>query len=216
MGVSSAVLGLCVPQAQIVSIDSDLPVEAQNLLCLRKFHVSNKFTNLSFVAKLINYLGIADRFTLHQGYFSCCFPAQENHQKLTDNGIEIETSEIIGQRICEEYGPFEVVFLDADHRTAAVKSDLNLLFPYVLSGGIIILHDVGSDYWGEQVRSGVQDFLEQYRESKFQICPNRCKVFQPLALKTLHLRQRSPGSCANGCEGAYSTNSCFPTQMGSS
>ena len=169
VGVSSAVLGLCVPQAQIVCIDADLPVEAQNALCLRKFNIHNKSTNLDFVAKLINYLGIAERFTLHRGYFSCCFPHEEDRQKLINNGIDIKASEIIGQRICEEYGPFEVVFLDADHRTAAVKSDLELLFPYVVPGGIIILHDVGSDYWGEQVRSAVQDFLEQYPESKFHL-----------------------------------------------
>ena len=169
VGVSSAVLGLCVPDAQIVCIDSDLPVKAQNFLCLQKFNISNQSTNLDFVAKLINYLGIAERFTLHGGYFSCCFPEEEDRQTLTNNGIEIQTSEIIGQRICEEYGPFEVVFLDADHRTPAVKSDLELLFPYVVSGGIIILHDVGLDYWGEQVRSAVQEFLEQYPESKFHL-----------------------------------------------
>lgn len=79
--------------------------------------------------------------------------------------------EIVGQGICEEYGPFEVVFLDADHRRAAVKSDLEVLFPYVVPDGMIILHDVGLDYWGQEVRAGVQDFLEQhqYPQSKFQI-----------------------------------------------
>ncbi len=169
VGVSSAVLGLCVPQAQIVCIDSDLPVEAQDCLCLRKFKISNKLTNLDFVAKLINYLGIAERFALHRGYFSCCFPHEEDRQKLINNGINIQTREIIGQGICEKYGPFEVVFLDADHRKAAVKSDLKLLFPYVVSGGSIILHDVGSDYWGEQVRGAVQDFLAEYQHSQFQI-----------------------------------------------
>ena len=102
-------------------------------------------------------------------FFQECMLVSFLFSKLINNGIEIKTSEIIGQRVCEEYGPFEVVFLDADHRTAAVKSDLELLFPYVVSGGIIILHDVGSDYWGEQVRSGVQDFLEQYPESKFHL-----------------------------------------------
>lgn len=169
VGVSSAVLGLCVPTAQIVCIDSDLPIEAQNFLALRKFDISNKYTNLYFVAKLINYLGISDRFSLHQGYFSCCFPNEEDRNKLSNNGIELQTSKIVGQRICEEYGPFEVVFLDADHRMAAVKSDLKLLFPYIANGGIIILHDVGLDYWGKQVRSAVQDFLEQYPNCKFQI-----------------------------------------------
>lgn len=167
VGISSAVLGLCVPQAQIVCIDSDLPIEAQNFLCLQKFKVSNESTNLNFVAKLINYLGIAERFTLHRGYFSCCFPDVEDRQKLINNGIEIKTAEIIGQRICEEYGPFEVVFLDADHRKSAVKSDLAILFPYIAPGGIVILHDVGLDYWGKQVRAGVKDFLEQYPECKF-------------------------------------------------
>lgn len=171
VGVSSAVLGLCLPQAEIVCIDADFPVEVQNILSLRKFAVSNQLTNLYFVDKIVNHFDIADRFSLHRGFFSCFFPHEEDRCKLTNSGIDIQNPEIVGQRICEESGPFEVVFLDADHRRAAVKSDLEVLFPYVVPGGMIILHDVGLDYWGQEVRAGVQDFLEkhQYPQSQFQI-----------------------------------------------
>lgn len=171
VGVSSAVLGLCLPQAEIVCIDADFPVEVQNILSLRKFDVSNQLTNLHFVDQVVNHFEIADRFSLHRGFFSCFFPNEEDRSKLTNSGIDIQNPEIVGQGICEEYGPFEVVFLDADHRRAAVKSDLEVLFPYVVPDGMIILHDVGLDYWGQEVRAGVQDFLEQhqYPQSKFQI-----------------------------------------------
>ena len=54
-----------------------------------------------------------------------------------------------------------MAFLDADHRKEAVKQDLMLLSSFIKPGGAIALDDVGSDYWGQQVRQGVEQFLEK-------------------------------------------------------
>ena len=169
VGVSTAVLGLCLPQARIVCIDADLPAIAQNILCLRKFEISDRRTNLEFVAGVLEHFGIAERFTLNRGFFSCCFPEEKDRRQLAEAGIEVSSSDIIGRQIVEKYGSFDVAFLDADHHQAAVKSDLTLLYPYIVPGGTIILHDAGLDYWGEQVRAAVQEFLAEHPEVAFRI-----------------------------------------------
>ncbi|NER34849.1 MAG: class I SAM-dependent methyltransferase [Oscillatoria sp. SIO1A7] len=169
VGVSTAVLGLCLPEVPIVCIDADLPAIAQNILCLKKFEISDRRTNLEFVAGVVEHFGIAEQFTLNRGFFSCCFPEGEDRRKLAEAGIEVSSSDIIGRQIVKEEGPFEVAFLDADHHQAAVKSDLTLLYPYMVPGGTIILHDAGLDYWGQQVRSAVQEFLAEHPEVAFRV-----------------------------------------------
>ncbi|MGD1703025.1 hypothetical protein [Dapis sp. BLCC M229] len=46
-------------------------------------------------------------------------------------GIKLEDREIIGLEICEKYRPFDIAFLDGDHRKEAVKQDLILLSRYI-------------------------------------------------------------------------------------
>lgn len=170
-GVSSAVLGLCVPSARIICIDPDLPVVAQNLLCLQQFEISDRRTTLEFVSQVIEHLGLAKRFSLHRGFFSCCFPVEEDRAKLVDGQIEI-TGNIIGEQVCQEFGPFDMAFLDADHRTEAVYSDLNLLHPHIKPGGSIVLHDAGEDFWGQQVKAAVEKFLAENTRLKFETSGN--------------------------------------------
>ncbi|MEC4984755.1 MAG: class I SAM-dependent methyltransferase [Oscillatoria sp. PMC 1068.18] len=168
VGVSSAILGLCLPETEIVSIDPGLPVEIQDVLAVKKFQIHEQRSNLYFVSELLKDLNIIDRFTLKKGFFSCCFPHQEDREKVKNYGINLDENQIIGEQICEQYQPFDLVFLDADHRTSAVASDLKLVYPYLAPGGIIILHDVGLDYWGKQVRAGVEKFLAENAQVKFE------------------------------------------------
>ncbi|MGK7900640.1 MAG: O-methyltransferase [Hormoscilla sp.] len=169
VGVSSAVLGLGAPQAEIVCIDADLPAIAQNLLCLRQFDdVRDRRTNLDFVSQVVEHFGMAKRFTLKSGFFSCCFPEDEDRNKLSVGEIEL-TGSIIGQEICEQFGPFDMAFLDADHRKAAVFSDLTVLYPHVKPGGAIVLDDAGEDFWGQQVKAAMREFLELHPEIPFEV-----------------------------------------------
>ena len=77
-------------------------------------------------------------------------------------GIVPEDRKIIGPEVCEKYRPFDMAFLDGDHRKEAVKQDLILLSSYIRPGGGIVLHDVGLDYWGQEVRQGVEQFLKEH------------------------------------------------------
>jgi hypothetical protein len=67
---------------------------------------------------------------------------------------------IIGEDI-GQYGPYDLVFLDGDHHTDAVASDLNLLARYLSRNGILVLHDV-SKAWGEHVRNGIASFTQEH------------------------------------------------------
>ncbi|MDY6803195.1 MAG: class I SAM-dependent methyltransferase [Cyanobacteriota bacterium] len=170
VGVSTAVLGLCLPETQIVCVDADFPVEFQNVLCLKQFKIKNhQQTNLYFVEQLLKHFGILKRFTLKRGFFSCCLANKQELDKAASYGIKLEDRAIIGPEVCEEYGLFDLAFLDGDHRKEAVKQDLTLLSGYIRSGGAIVLDDVGLDYWGREVRRGVEEFLQEHPQKQFKI-----------------------------------------------
>ncbi|MBD2414681.1 class I SAM-dependent methyltransferase [Nostoc calcicola FACHB-3891] len=168
VGVSSVVLGLSIPQAHIVCVDPDLPTQAHVCLGSGNYYTNTSQTAFYFFKKLIKKLGIVEQITLHKGFFSC-YPVQECIEKLASYGVNIQSYQIIGERICEQYGSFEIVFLDADHRKSSVYSDLTLIYSYIAPGGMIILHDAGSGYWGEQVISGTQEFLAQHSDITFYV-----------------------------------------------
>ena len=169
VGVSTAVLGLCLPETKIVCIDADFPVELQNILCVKQFKIDNQKTNLYFVEKVLLYLKILTKFTLKRGFFSCFFPNEKDLNKVVNYGIKPEDRKIIGPEVCEKYGPFDLGFLDGNHRKEAVKQDLTLLSSYIRPGGEIVLHDVGLDYWGQEVRQGVEQFFKEHPQKKFRI-----------------------------------------------
>ena len=52
------------------------------------------------------------------------------------------------QGLSEEVGkkwdkPISVLFIDGDHELESVRTDFNLFSPFVIKGGVIMLHDVG-------------------------------------------------------------------------
>ena len=169
VGVSSVVLGLCFPESKIVCIDPGLPTGLMNGLCVKQFDIPNYTrTMLEFVeAGLVN-AGVRDRFQLHQGFFSCCFPHPDDRQQVIDYGINLDDYSTIGREVCEEYGPFDAIFLDADHRTEAVFQDLLLLHSYLTPEGAIVLHDMGEDFWGTQVREAVDRFLTEHPQFRLE------------------------------------------------
>ena len=55
-------------------------------------------------------------------------------------------------------GSVSVLFVDADHGYESVSADLEAWIPHLISGGIVILHDVGR--WEGPTRAAA-DLLEQ-------------------------------------------------------
>ncbi|MDJ1178091.1 class I SAM-dependent methyltransferase [Roseofilum sp. BLCC_M91] len=165
VGVSSVVLGLCFPDSEMICVDPGLPTGLMNGLCVRKFEIPDyQQTMLSFVEAALTHVGVRHRFKIYQGFFSCCFPDAGDRQKVADYGVNLNDYALIGPEVCQTHGPFNAIFLDADHHTEAVLSDLLLLSSYIAPDGVIILHDMGEDFWGQQVREGVHQFLRVHPE----------------------------------------------------
>ena len=58
---------------------------------------------------------------------------------------------------------FDFVFIDGDHRKAAVSRDLTDWVPKVGIGGLVIGHDWTSDRWSDDVQRGVGHWLSTQR-----------------------------------------------------
>ncbi|MDJ1174974.1 class I SAM-dependent methyltransferase [Roseofilum capinflatum] len=165
VGVSSVVLSLCFPDSEMICVDPGLPTGLMNGLCVRKFEIPDyPQTMLSFVEAALTHVGVRDRVKIYQGFFSCCFPDKGDRQNVTDYGVNLDHYATLGPEVCQTHSPFDVVFLDADHHTEAVLSDLLLLASHLATDGAIILHDMGEDFWGQQVREGVRQFLKVHPE----------------------------------------------------
>lgn len=74
----------------------------------------------------------------------------------------VKTSEEASKTFDKEIG---VLFIDGDHSFEAVKQDLELWFPKVTDGGMIVFHDAVTTAW-----KGVATFVEEevYRSKRFK------------------------------------------------
>ena len=77
VGVSTAILELCLAETEIICIDADFPVELQNILWVKEFEIDNQKTNLYFVERVLLHLKIFTRFTLKRGFFLVVFPMKK-------------------------------------------------------------------------------------------------------------------------------------------
>ena len=50
-----------------------------------------------------------------------------------------------------------------------LKKNIKLLSSYIRPGGRIVLHDMGLNYWGQEVRQGVKKFFKQHPQKEFPI-----------------------------------------------
>lgn len=165
VGVSSVVLARCFCRSQMICVDPGLPVGLLNHLCVNQFEIPDYSQSmLEFVEAALLDAGVRDRVRIYQGFFSCCFPDSGDRKKAIDYGVDLQAYPAIGLEVCQTHSPFDAVFLDADHRSEAVLSDLRLLSSHIAPDGIIILHDMGEDFWGMQVREGVERFLSEHPE----------------------------------------------------
>ena len=63
-------------------------------------------------------------------------------------------------KICIQNGPFDVIFIDADHSYKGVARDRNTVKKHVAHGGVILLHDV----WWDQFPPPVEGPLKLMKE----------------------------------------------------
>ena len=139
--------------SKIHTVDPNIPLKFE----LQSMHTEVGDADLSvrpqeLGLRVAQRLQLEKKITFHSGGFSTekTFASSKNDP--------FQTVPVIGTKVCEEFGPFDCIFIDGLHYTNAVLSDLRLAHQYLEPGGLIILHDV-IGMWGSNVRRAVHQFL---------------------------------------------------------
>lgn len=160
VGVSTMLLALVCPRAEIFTVDPDFPVSIEDSAVVSGDRREKEDPTVHEVARrAAQALGVLDRIRFFKGGFS--IPATFA-STLTGEG-EVP---VVGPDLCREHGPFDFIFVDGLHTAAAVASDLELAAPHLTPDGVMVLHDcIG--FWGANVRAGVFDFLRKHSGLRF-------------------------------------------------
>lgn len=172
IGLSTGVIALASPpDTTVVSVDPNFPIDVFS----RKFHYSESRTPLFFARRMLEHFDIDWKVALLEGYFSC--ESSGYRQRYIDLGgdpsmIDHHKSDIIGPRAVR-FAPYKLVFIDGDHSTEAVYSDLSLVHHYLTEDGIIVLHDLLlQGNWGLHVHAGITRFIQEHHEYVLRVDEN--------------------------------------------
>lgn len=168
VGVSSAVIALSAPRAHICCVDPDFPIGAQASLSSRPFSLEEPRSSFQVAGALMESLGFRTRATLYSGFFSC-LPDDGARSSLERAGVRLDGRRVVGEEICTRLGPFDAVFLDGDHREAAVLSDLRLSLRHVALDGVVFVHDIGEGPWHASVQNATRQVLREHPEVTLRI-----------------------------------------------
>jgi predicted O-methyltransferase YrrM len=163
IGVSAAGMALSNPSCRVCTVDPNYPVT----VLTKKWGVESTRGSLDFARVAFRDIGVQDRISILEGYFSC--PTSTYWDRyVNDWGGEAS----IGRRVpsvltseVEEHGPFDVIFVDGDHSTQAVHSDLTRAAELLAEDGTMLLDDVVG-HCGDAVRAAVQRFKRDQQEQR--------------------------------------------------
>jgi methyltransferase family protein len=162
IGLSTGVIALAsAPTSTLVGVDPNLPIDVLS----KRFNYFESCGSLTFVRGMLEHFGICQKVILLEGYFSC--PSSSYRERFIALGgdpgaIDSKKIDIVGERV-GEFAPYDLVFVDGDHSTESVYSDLLLVRHYISENGIIILHDLDPlGYWGRYVHAGIMKFLQDH------------------------------------------------------
>lgn len=150
------------PDARVHTIDPNFPLKVE----LGSMHtkVANSDLNLrhqELGLRAAQQLELDHKISFHAGGFST------GNTFASVKSDPHHTVPIVGQKVCEAFGTFDLIFIDGLHYTEAVLSDLRLAHRYLQQNGYIIVHDV-IGMWGSNVRRAIWQFLTEAPEFVFQ------------------------------------------------
>lgn len=163
VGLSTAVLiaGASV-HTRFVCVDADLPLTVQG----DRFGYGETRSALTIAHALIKRIAGASRATMLRG-FSSGPPSPRITAYWQTKGIDIGTRKSVARTICAS-GPYDFAFLDGDHFSEGVCSDLLVISRCLKPSGIVVLHDL-TGRWEPEVRDGVARFLRLERKHDFEV-----------------------------------------------
>jgi glycosyltransferase involved in cell wall biosynthesis len=168
VGLSTVLIALVAGKdAHITSIDPGFPLDVEMGSMGSFFGKVDATTRTHDVARAVaRRLGVLDRIDFVAGGFSsgATFASRRaNTEKLV---------QIVGPRVCDERGPFDLIFIDGLHYADVVQSDLELAALSTVPSGVVLVHDcVGM--WGSNVRCGVLRFLSTQSDWQLLHAPFR-------------------------------------------
>lgn len=115
-------------------------------------------TSLGFSSAALSIGSPLAKVTTIEGNEVIAQTAREMHQRLGLSEIEILTGtfEDIVPEIAETKGPFDLIYIDGDHRKESTMHWIALLCSYLTDNGAIILDDI---YWSKEM-------MEAWSEAK--------------------------------------------------
>lgn len=161
VGVSTMMLALHCPEAEIFTVDPDFPLAKEMLAVGSKREIATgSATHHSIARAAAESLGVLDRIHFFKGGFSV---GDTFASSLGDIEAKVD---VVGPALCKEHGPFDFAFIDGLHTSDAVLKDIELCAANIVPGAPIVLHDcIG--FWGASVRRGVFEFLCRQPEFRF-------------------------------------------------
>lgn len=166
IGLSTGVIALAAPEnTTLVCVDVNLPISLHRFVGSGDYYTDDTTPALTYVRKLLETLRPNIEFILIEGFFSKPLPIHIM-KNLVKHWADACNIHIIGHSI-KQFAPFDIIFIDGDHSSEGVESDLLLASQYLTYEGEIIMHDV-IENWGESVRKGIQNFLSQ--KAQYQLC----------------------------------------------
>lgn len=168
VGLATSAIALSNPASYITTVDPNYPICVLGSI----FGVKEKKRVLEYAREAFHHFSISKRITILEGFLSSPTTTYWDRYLRDWNGepgvIDHEAVSVVGNRIAAT-APFDAVFIDADHSSAAVYNDLSLVAPYLAPKGLIALDDVAGLPWGPAVVAGVRKFvannLNRYRFS---------------------------------------------------
>lgn len=161
VGVSTLLMALACPDAEIFTVDPDLPLFVEMGAMQSNLGIADAaITTHALARQAAERLGVADRIHFVRGGFAVTdtFDSTIRHDGAA--------TQLVGPNLCESRGPFDLVFVDGLHTTTAVAADLELAAKAMTPDGTMVLHDcVG--FWGANVRAGAFEFLRGHRQYRF-------------------------------------------------
>ena len=163
VGVSTHLIAANLRQPfEISTVDPNLPLRIEMMSMGSKLGAVDSDRKTQVISREVSErLGFANCISYIEGGFSSV-DTFSSHR--VPDGAEIN---VVGPKVCEQRGPFDLVFIDGLHYASTVMSDLALAAAHLAPGGRILLHDcIGM--WGSNVRRAVFDFLERNGDFAFQ------------------------------------------------
>lgn len=165
IGLSTGVIASAAyNDTKLVCVDPNLPISLHRLIGSGVPYYNDETRTLDYVSGMLQIIKPNMNVRLIPGTFSTPF-ASDLTKRLMQHGWNLDKIPIIGNSI-GMYGPYDMVFIDGDHSSAAVESDLLLVSGFLSINGEILLHDV-DDNWGQGVNPGINNFLRQVADFHF-------------------------------------------------